>query len=185
MNALFPISFYKQWWIHHPKLAKTSECNDGLIKIGRVDKWIKKWMLKTNKQKMNAVHKILASKVLWNKNLEPEFIYKSNTTSQKIETVVLFQVLQLQISHLTAFIRIVWTWVDNGTDMQQTIFWKDFTMFYMNHSYKSIYWLSLKQLDCGQATVIHFGKIMRLLLDHEEFSYTQYRTGYWWIILEF
>lgn len=33
----------KQWWIHHPKLAKTSECNDGLIKVGRADKWVKKW----------------------------------------------------------------------------------------------------------------------------------------------
>lgn len=33
-------------------------------------------------QKMNAVHKISASKVLWNKNLKAELIYKSNTTYQ-------------------------------------------------------------------------------------------------------
>ena len=33
----------KQRWIHHPKLAKTSECNDGFIKVGRADKWVTKW----------------------------------------------------------------------------------------------------------------------------------------------
>lgn len=57
-------------------------------------------------------------------------------------------------------------------------------MFYMNRSYKSIHGSSPIQLECGQTVKTHFGKIMPLLLDQEESSYTQYRTDYWCIILD-
>lgn len=45
MNALFPISFYKQTMMDpSSKISRKKhlECNDGLIKVGRADKWIKK-----------------------------------------------------------------------------------------------------------------------------------------------
>lgn len=51
------------------KVREKSQGNDDLIKIDKVDQ-------------MNAIHKIYASKVFWNKNLESEFIYKSNIISQ-------------------------------------------------------------------------------------------------------
>ena len=56
-------------------------------------------------------------------------------------------------------------------------------MFYMNHPYKSIHWLNLIQLEYGQTVMIHFRKIMPLLLDHEEFI--DYWRVYWLLMYNF
>lgn len=101
----------KQWWIHHPKLAKTSECNDGLIKVGR----------QINGSKMNAVHKISASKVLWNK------ISKQNSY---INPTLLIKMINWNYDLVSSIIitdfafnyiyQIVFELINSGASMQQT-----------------------------------------------------------------
>lgn len=56
-------------------------------------------------------------------------------------------------------------------------------MSYMNRPYKSIHWLSLIQLECGQTVMIHFRKTMPLLLDHKEFI--DYWRFYWLLVYNF